>query len=281
MKLFCFGFGYVAEYLADDLQKKGWHVKGTSRTLVLPDIFLFDGKSPLTGDSLQALKEATHILISIPPDENGDPVVRLHAADLFDKKWIGYLSTTGVYGDWQGEWVDEDSPLLATEPRSLKRIQAEQAWLALSTSAVIFRLSGIYGPKRNAIEQLLAGKAKRIKKEGQYFSRIHVADIAQVLIASMHLGHQAGRIFNLADQLPAASHDVVAEAARLLDIAPPPLVDFSEAELSPMAASFYSANRRIKAERILRDLHVQLCYPTYKEGLLSLLPSFAEAKNEA
>lgn len=270
MRVFCFGFGYVAQHAALALQKQGYDIYGTSRT-PQKSLFYFDGKQPMESDGIATLRQASHVLISIPPDESGDVVFRHHAQDMMQAKWIGYLSTTGVYGDWQGEWVDENSPLLATEPRSVRRIEAEEAWLSLDDRTVIFRLAGIYGPGRSAIDQLRAGIARRIDKPGQYFSRIHVQDIANVLQASMQRGAEAGRLFNLADRLPAPGHEVVEEAARLLGIIPPPLVAISEAKLSPMAASFYAANRRVKAMRILRDLGVELCYPTYYEGLKSCL----------
>lgn len=280
MKLFCFGYGYVAQHLAALCKREGWDVQGTTRTGML-GTHVFNGYAPLDDAGKKALQEATHILISIPPDMQGDVVLRHHAADVRHAKWIGYLSTTGVYGDWQGEWVDEDSALKATEPRSVFRIQAEEAWRKNSEAAVIFRLSGIYGAGRNAIRQVQEGTAKRVLKEGQYFSRIHVVDIVRLLWASMNALEQGGKIYNLADALPAASHEVVQEAATLLGVAPPPLVAYADANLTPMAASFYAANRRVDGTRILRDLSMELCYPTYKEGLRSLLDDEKEETHNA
>lgn len=270
MRLFCFGFGYVAQHLAVMARNEGWDVQGTSR-MGGADTHAFNGYAPMDDAGREALRAATHILISIPPDAQGDVVLRHHAADVTGAEWIGYLSTTGVYGDWQGEWVDEESELRATEPRSVLRIQAEKAWLAVSDASRVFRLSGIYGDGRNAIKQMQEGNAHRIHKEGQYFSRIHVVDIARLLWAEMKVGGK-GKVYNLADSQPAPSHEVVAEAARLLGVDAPPLVPLEEANLSPFAASFYAANRRVDATRILRDLQMELCYPTYKEGLKSFLP---------
>lgn len=272
MKLFCFGYGYVARRLSAVAKSQGWDVQGTSR-MPTADTHAFNGYAPLDARGLAALREATHVLVSIPPDMQGDVALRLHAADVGNAKWIGYLSTTGVYGDWNGEWVNEESPLKATEPRSLNRIEAEKEWLKASENSVIFRLSGIYGEGRNALEQMREGTAHRVFKEGQYFSRIHVVDIVRLIWASMNTEAQGGKIYNLADAMPAPSHEVVQEAAELIGVTPPPLVPFAEANLSPMAKSFYSANRRVDGSRILRDLHMELCYPTYKEGLKSFLPT--------
>ncbi|MBM3617995.1 MAG: SDR family oxidoreductase [Alphaproteobacteria bacterium] len=279
MRLFCFGFGYVAQHLAVLARSEGWDVQGTSR-IGSAETHAFNGYVPMNEVGRNALREATHVLISIPPDAQGDVVLRHHGDDFADADWVGYLSTTGVYGDWQGEWVDEDSALRAKEPRSVLRIKAEEAWLAASDATRVFRLSGIYGEGRNAIKQMQEGNAHRIYKEGQYFSRIHVVDIARLLWEEMHRGG-GGKIYNLADAQPAPSHEVVAEAARLLGVEAPPLVPFEEANLSPFAASFYAANRRVDGTRILRDLQMELCYPTYKEGLKSFLPPESEGAADA
>lgn len=280
MRLFCFGYGYVAQHLAAVCKGNGWDVQGTTR-MGTADTLAFNGYAPLDAPGREALRDATHILVSIPPDMLGDVVLRHHSVDVGNAKWIGYLSTTGVYGDWSGEWVDENSPLRATEPRSQNRIKAEKGWLKTSDKTVVFRLSGIYGEGRNALEQIREGTARRILKEGQYFSRIHVVDIVRLLWASMNAAEKSAKVYNLADALPAPSHEVVLVAAELLKVTPPPLTAFDDAELSPMAASFYAANRRVDGTRILRDLRMELCYPTYKEGLRSLLPQESEEDNDA
>lgn len=274
MRLFCFGYGYVAQFLTTHMREQGWHVAGTTRSAEkATEIggFVLNNDTPLQGGGLTALEQATHVLISIPPDEQGmDAALRFHSDRLADK-WIGYLSTTGVYGDWQGEWVDEDAPLRATEPRSVRRSNAEAIWRT-QYGANIFRLAGIYGPGRNALKKIRSGTAQRVVKEGQYFSRIHVADIVQVLAAAIAQPSYA-EIFNLCDDQPAPSHEVIAYGCNLLGVEPPPLVAFSEAQLSAMAKSFYASNRRVKNNKIKTALNVALRYPTYREGLASILHS--------
>lgn len=270
MRLFCFGMGYVAQHLASVLVQHGWQVAGTSRT----HRHQLTTEKPLDAEGQAALQAATHALVSIPPQNDaGDDPALLHHNALLGGKWIGYLSTTGVYGDWQGEWVDELSPLRATEPRSLRRIAAEAQWM--DRGAEIFRLAGIYGPKRNALEQVRAGTAQRVDKPGQYFSRVHVEDIVQVLRAAME-HPQPKAIYNLCDDEPAPSHEVIAYACRLLGKEPPPLVPFEKANLSPMAKSFYGANKRVKNDKINNVLGVDLRYPSYREGLASLLHKVEE-----
>lgn len=260
MRLFCFGFGYVAKRLADALGDAA-HVMGTSRSSSGdPRVVVWDKAN---------IADSTHLLISIPPDEAGrDAALEwLAGRDLSHVQWIGYLSTTGVYGDWRGEWVDETSPCHPTEPRSIRRLQAEQAWQELG--AHIFRLSGIYGPERNALNQLQAGTAKRIDAPNHVFGRIHVDDIVQVLLASM-AKPEPRAVYNVSDDLPSESREVVEYAAELLGMEPPPLVALADAELSPMAQSFYAASRRVKNDKIKHELGVKLLYPTYREGLLAL-----------
>lgn len=281
-RLFCFGIGFTARVLVRQVMANGWQVAGTARTtekcaaLEAEGLTMarFDGTTPL---SASALDGATHVLISVPPGEDGDPVLRRHGADLAalpGLTWIGYLSTTGVYGDRGGAWVDEDTPIAPDLPRSLRRAEAERGWLDLGemTGAPvhIFRLAGIYGPGRSAIDNLRAGTAQRIVKPGQVFCRIHVADIAQVLRASMEHPNR-GRIYNVSDDEPAPPQDVITHGARLLGIAPPPEVPFEQAELSPMARTFYQDSKRVKNHRIRQELGVTLLYPTYREGLKALL----------
>lgn len=240
---------------------------------------LFDEFTPL-GDAALVLENATHILISIPPaGEEDDIVVQYHADTLRQMpnlKWIGYLSTTGVYGNRDGGTVIEESSLNPTSKRGSKRVAAEQKWLKLfekdGLPVHIFRLSGIYGPGRSAIDSVLGGNARRIYKKGHAFNRIHVDDIAQVLLASM-LNPQAGSIYNLADNMPAPSHEVITYACELLGRAPLPLIDIEDADLSPMARSFYNDHKIVDNSKIKKELGVELLYPNYKEGLKACLPS--------
>ncbi|MEX2407980.1 MAG: NAD-dependent epimerase/dehydratase family protein, partial [Rhodovibrionaceae bacterium] len=220
-----------------------------------------------------ALRGASHLLSSVPPDKSGDPVLRDLAPCLKEARnlaWAGYLSTTGVYGDRGGGWVDEDTPARPGNPHSQRRAAAEAEWLGLCSDhglpVQIFRLAGIYGPGRSQIDALKTGRARRIVKPGQVFSRIHVADIASALRASM-ARPVPGRIYNLADDEPADAAEVVAYAAGLLGIAPPPEIPFEEAELSEMARGFYAECRRVRNLRLRKELGVALAYPSYREGL--------------
>ncbi|HUT50040.1 MAG TPA: SDR family oxidoreductase [Alphaproteobacteria bacterium] len=294
-RLFVFGLGYSARTLARHLldadpgEKRGaegWTVAGTSRSeagvaaLARSGIeaYPFSSELPLNASGLGALAAATHIVSSVPPGETGDPVLGAHGDAIASggAAWIGYLSTTGVYGNTGGEWVDEGAPVRPSGPRGERRAAAERAWLALGASSPsgklpvhIFRIAGIYGPGRNALAQLRAGTAKRTEKPGHIFSRIHVADIAGVLAASMAQPNP-GAIYNLCDDRPAPGPDVVTFAASLLGVEPPPLVPIEQAELSAMAASFYADNRRVRNERIKQELGVRLAYPDYEAGLRAL-----------
>jgi nucleoside-diphosphate-sugar epimerase len=281
-RLFCFGYGYSAAAFARACRALGWRVAGTCRDADKRNALAADGIEAFQfarGRSLPAgaLDDATHVLVSIPPDETGDPACDLHARDLMalpQLRWLGYLSTTGVYGDHQGAWVDEASALRATEVRARRRIAAEEQWLALWREARlpvhVFRLSGIYGPGRSALDSVRAGRAQRIVKPGQVFSRIHVADIARVLACSV-ARPVPGAIYNLADDEPSGSDAVITEASALLGVPPPPEVRFEDAALSPMAASFYRDNRRVSNARIKGELGVTLLYPSYREGLRAIL----------
>lgn len=283
--LFCFGLGFSARVLAAQLHAQGWGVIGTSRSLEKAadlaalgyDSHVFDGVAPLSDASV--LLPATHILVSVPADDDADAVLRWHGAGIAklpNLKWLGYLSTTGVYGDTGGDWVDETTPVNPNQARSKRRAEAEAGWLRLQAEqgvpVHVFRLAGIYGPGRNQLEGVRRGTAHRIVKPGQVFCRIHVEDIAQVLQASMARPNP-GAIYNLADDEPAPPQDVVAYAADLLNLPRPPEVPFDQAQLSPMAASFYGDNRRVRNDRIKSELGVTLKYPTYREGLQSLLGS--------
>ena len=274
-RLFCFGLGYSADGLAARLRAAGWSVAGTTRSAAKRDAlaargieaFAFDGSSPLPEG---ALAGATHVLVSSPPEASGDLVLSRHAADLRHARWTGYLSTTGVYGDHAGAWVDESTPPAPQSPRSLWRAAAEAAWLASGLPVQVFRLAGIYGPGRSQFDDLRAGRARRIVKAGHLFSRIHVDDIAGVLEASI-LRPNPGAVYNVCDDEPAASADVVEFAASLLGIAPPPPIALEQAELSPMAASFWADNKRVRNDRMKRELEFSLLYPTYREGLRAVL----------
>ena len=281
MRLFCFGFGYSAEALAHILSGRILALSGTrtslsgSEPLLKPRLAAFQGDT--ASERLRALLPGTtHMLVSIPPDLEGDAVLRLlreEIAALPDLGWIGYLSTVGVYGDWQGQWVDETSPTRPKSERSLRRVQAERAWLDLGRETgkrvQVFRLSGIYGPGRSVIDNLKAGTARRIVKPGQVFNRIHVDDIAQVLAAAIDSPSTHG-IFNVSDDEPAPPEDVVAYAAELLGLPTPPAIAFEAAGLDGMAASFWSECKRVSNARVKADLGLELLYPTYREGLKAL-----------
>jgi nucleoside-diphosphate-sugar epimerase len=281
-RLFCFGLGYTALALARALQDEGWQVAGTTRTPEKQarlrakgiEAHLFDRDRPLA-DPSAALAGTTHLLTSIAPDEAGEPVLDHHLADLErvgTLEWAGYLGTTGVYGDRDGDWVSEADPVAPTMPRTRRRVLAEGRWLASGLPVHIFRLAGIYGPGsgRNALEAMRAGTARRIVKPGQMFGRIHVDDIVQVLRASIARPNPCA-IYNVADDEPAPPQDVITFACELLGVEPPPEVPFEEADLSPMARSFYMDNRRIDNRRIKEELGVRLRHPGFHEGLRAIL----------
>ncbi len=277
--LFAFGFGSTASVLASRLLDKGWRISGTCRTPekaeairsrgVVP--YLYDGAEKLDPGVLDG---ATHLLISIPPGADGDPVLRVMRDEIASHRetveWIGYLSTTGVYGDRVGGLVDEAMEMAPTSDRGRRRQAAEEAWFALGRDIGVpvqtFRLAGIYGPGRNQIVSLRSGKARRIVKPGHVFSRIHVEDIASVLEASI-VRPNAGAAYNVCDDEAAPPQDVVAFAAELIGMTPPPEVPFEEADLSPMARSFYAESKRVSNKRIKTELGVELQFPTYREGL--------------
>jgi len=283
-RLFCFGLGYTGAALARRLLAAGWRVAGTCRE---PDhaeqlrgigveVYLFDRETPLD-DATAALADANYLLSSVPPDSAGDAVLDLHGADIAacqSLEWIGYLSTTGVYGSRDGDWVDENSARRPGCARSQRRVAAEDGWLALgekiSAALQIFRLAGIYGPGRSAFDQIAAGRAKRVHRTGQVFSRIHVDDIVRVLEASMAQPEDTAA-YNVCDDEAAAPADVIAYACELLGIDAPPLVDFDDAELSEMARTFWADNKRVRNDRLKRDLGVELIYPNYRAGLKAIL----------
>jgi len=285
-RLFCFGLGYAARVLAAALMGEGWTVAGTCRDEATRadlaadgiDAFLFDRDRPLD-DAGTALGGATHLLSSVPPDAEGDPVLARHAgaiAAMDGLAWAGYLSSTGVYGDTGGAPVDETAAVNPTSERGRRRAEAEEGWLDLRRAAGVpvhvFRLSGIYGPGRSALDTVRAGQARRIDKPGHLFARIHVDDIAAVLRASM-ARPGPGAVYNVCDDEPAPAADVVAFACELLGVDAPPLVPFHQAagEMSPMALSFWRDNRRVDNSRIKGELGVRMKFPDYRAGLRAVL----------
>jgi nucleoside-diphosphate-sugar epimerase len=283
-KLFCFGLGYTGEALARSLLADGWQVAGTSRTEAGAEklaaagleAFVFDRHQPLDRIA-DLLAGTTHLLSSVPPDETGDPVLDCHGAHIEEfgqhLDWVGYLSTTVVYGNRDGDWVDETSDRKPGVARGQRRVDAEDRWLALGEAADIavqlFRLAGIYGPGRSAFDQIRTGRAKRVDRPGQVFSRIHVDDIVTVLRASMRQPRTGA--YNVCDDHPAAPADVTAFACDLLGLPVPPLVPFDQADLSPMAQTFWADNKRVRNRRLHEDLGVTLKYPDYKTGLRAIL----------
>lgn len=282
--LLSFGHGYSARALTRLLTPRGWDVFGTTRKLDKKASLLAEGVTPLLwpgGDDKavqSALDRASYILISAGPTAEGDPVLAQWrdqiAATADQVEWIGYLSTTGVYGDHHGGWVDESTALTPSTKRGLLRVEAEAQWQELASEVGlplhIFRLAGIYGPGRGPFAKVRNGTARRILKPDQVFSRIHVEDIAQVLWASMQR-HHPGAIYNLCDDDPAPPEDVIAYAAKLLNQPIPPAEDFATAEMTPMARSFYAESKRVRNDRIKNELGIKLKYPTYQDGLLALL----------
>ena len=280
--LLSFGHGYSARALTPLLLSQGWTVIGTTRSADKADLLRAEGVEPLIwpGANLApALERATHLLISAAPDEGSDPVLRLVRDDIaaragqFD--WVGYLSTTGVYGDHVGDWVDEASPLTPATTRGQARVRAEADWASMGLPLHIFRLAGIYGPGRGPFEKVRQATARRIIKPGQVFSRIHVADIAQILAASIARPNP-GAAYNLCDDDPAPPEDVIAFAAALLGLPVPPPEDFATAEMTPMARSFYAESKKVRNDRIKAELGVRLIYPDYRTGLRALLAAEAQ-----
>ncbi len=271
--LLSLGHGYSAAALARLLVPQGWTVIGTTRSAARAAAFQAAGVTPLLwpGNLAPALAHATHILASAAPDAAGDPF--LHAAPQIAQaqpEWVGYLSTTAVYGDHQGGWVDEETPLTPASQRGHWRVLAETQWRATGLPVHIFRLAGIYGPGRGPFEKVRDGSARRILKPGQVFSRIHVDDIAAVLAASIARPNP-GAAYNVCDDDPAPPEDVLSEAARLLGLPDPPAVAYEDADLSPMARSFYAESKRVRNTRIKAELGVTLRHPDYRSGLRALL----------
>jgi nucleoside-diphosphate-sugar epimerase len=285
-RLFCFGLGYTARRLARTLAARGWAVGGTCQgsdaraALAAEGIeaLIFDDANPVAEPDA-ALAGVTHVLSSVPPAAGGDPVLARHAGDIAacqGLRWVGYLSTTGVYGDTGGRAVDEGAPLNPTSERGRRRVDAEVAWHRLyrerGVPVHVFRLAGIYGPGRSVLDQVRAGRARRIVKPGHAFSRVHVDDIVAVIRASMGRP-RPGAVYNVCDDEAAPPADVIAFACDLLGIEPPPVVPYAEAEkdLSEMARSFWRDNRRVKNGRLKDELGVRLAHPDYRAGLRAIL----------
>ena len=279
--LLSIGHGYSAAALARRLIPMGWRVLGTTRAAATAERLRGEGVEPLLWplqDPEAALAAADHLLTSVAPDADGDPALAalgpLIAARAPGLRWAGYLSTVGVYGDRGGDWVDEDAPLATATARGRARIAAEAGWRALADAhglpLHIFRLAGIYGPGRGPFRKIRAGTARRIVKPGQVFSRIHVEDIAETLLASI-ARPDPGAIYNVCDDEPAPPQDVIAHAAALLNLPPPPEVAYADADLSPMARSFYAESKRVSNRRLREELGVALRYPDYRAGLAAVL----------
>ncbi|MFL5136762.1 MAG: SDR family oxidoreductase [Microvirga sp.] len=286
MNLFVFGLGYSVRQFLSLYRERFTEIGGTVRT---PEkvrameaegiqAFRFDG-TDFDPRILERIARADALLVSVPPVSETDPVLDHFAEAIASAphlRWLGYLSTVGVYGHADGDWVDETTPSNPATIRSRHRVAAEREWLALGESAPfavqIFRLAGIYGPGRNALVKVADGSAKRIVKPGQVFNRIHTTDIAQVLMASIESPCR-NAIYNVADDEPGPPQDVIAYAADLLGREPPPEVPFEEAEMTPMARTFYEDNKRVRNTRIRTELGVTLRYPTYRQGLQALLES--------
>ena len=279
-RLFIFGLGFSGLEIAKLARAEGWTVAGTCTTEEKArrlreagiEAHRFDGTAAL---SSEAFGEPSHVVCTIAPGSEGDPALRTCRELLGRARWLGYLSTTGVYGDHEGGWVDETTTPLPTQPRSQQRLAAEQDWRALAAgtgaSLHILRLPGIYGPGRSTLERVRAGTAQRIDKPGQVFSRIHVEDLAASAMkaAARETGTE---IWNVADDLPASNADVIAYACELLGRPVPPVVPWEEAAptMSAMARSFYSESRRVRNDKLKNELGVRLRYPTYREGLRAI-----------
>ncbi|WP_296426870.1 SDR family oxidoreductase [Yoonia sp.] len=276
--LLSFGHGYSARALSRILLPQDWRIIGTTRSDDKAAQLMNQGIEPRIwpgADMIPALNAATHVLVSAAPDDDGDPVLAALHDEIAQRagqfEWVGYLSTTGVYGDHNGAWVDESTPLSPTTKRGQARVKAEAAWAAIPDLPLqIFRLAGIYGPGRGPFAKVREGTARRIIKPGQVFSRTHVADIARVLAASIQHPNP-GAAYNVCDDDPAPPQDVIAYAAELLGLPVPPAEDFGTVQMSAMARSFYAESKKVRNDRIKDELGVDLLYPDYHSGLKALL----------
>lgn len=285
MKVFIFGLGFSSRAAVRALHSHvgaGLAIAGTTRgaekgaALTLEGVatHVFDGTAP--GQTLvPALCEASHVVVSAPPGNDGDPVLNHHGADLMASnalEWLCYYSTVGVYGDYGGAWIDESASPQPVNERSRRRVDAEQSWRAFAAGKgvplVILRLAGIYGPGRSAIDKLKAGTSRRVVKPGQVFNRIHAADIGEATARAAE--RKLAGTFNLADHEPAPPQDPVGFSANLMGIDPPPEEHFDRAEMTEMARSFYGDNKRVSNAAIIRALDLELFYPTYRHGLVAI-----------
>ncbi len=282
MGVFFFGMGYsslatakaIHSIVAPDVPIAGTTrtEEGVERLAESPyHLHVFDGMRPGTTLGADLLK-ATHVVLSIPPNDAGDPALNLHRADLdaaAGLEWICYYSTVGVYGDFGGQWIDESAPTRPVNKRSAQRVEIEQAWrdyaAARNIPLLVLRLAGIYGPGRSSFDKLREGTARRIVKPGQVFNRIHVEDIGRV--TALAARRKLAGTFNLSDDEPAPPQDLVEYAARLMGVPVPPDLPFAEAEMTPMARSFYSDNKRVSSKAIKEALGIELLYPHYRAGL--------------
>lgn len=274
--LFSFGHGYSAQALSRHIEPAGWRVFGTTRDPAQSGAVRASGAEPVIwpGQTVD-LDGVTHLLISTAPNAGGDPVLAALGDKIADRAgqfdWVGYLSTTAVYGDHKGGWVDEATLPSPMAERGRWRVRAETQWQDITGLPVhIFRLAGIYGPGRGPFSKLKRVGMRRIIKPGQVFSRIHVADIAQVLAASM-ASPNPGAIYNVCDDEPVPPQDVIAYAAELQGLPLPAAVPFDQADMSPMARSFYNENKRVRNDRIKDELGIRLLYPDYRAGLQALM----------
>ncbi len=282
--LLSFGHGYSAQALAQLLLAQGWTVIGTTRSPDKAAALADTGITPLVwpdADIRPYLDQANAVLVSAGPGPQGDPVLAAAGDDIRRAVphlgWLGYLSTTGVYGDHGGGWVNEATPLTPSTDRGRARVAAESVWAAIPGLPLhIFRLAGIYGPGRGPFAKVRAGTARRIIKPGQVFSRIHVEDIAQVLAASLAQPNP-GAVYNLCDDDPAPPEDVIGYAAELLGLPIPPAVGFDEADMTPMARSFYAESKKVRNDRIKNELGVKLIYPDYRTGLRAMMDQDLES----
>ncbi|MEM9715928.1 MAG: SDR family oxidoreductase [Pseudomonadota bacterium] len=283
--LLSIGHGFSARYVEDLLRPKGWTIIATTRKAEKAEAMRARGLEAVIwpGEDLTPwVAKATHVLTSVSPNEDGDPVLNQCADALRSAKhlkWVGYLSTTGVYGDHQGGWVDEDTALTPSTKRGKLRVMAEAAWAELDLPLHIFRLAGIYGPGRGPFSKVRNGTARRIIKENQLFSRIHGEDIGQIVVSSINQPNP-GAVYNLCDDMAAPPEDVIAYAAELLGMPIPPAVDYETADMTPMARSFYAESKRVRNDKIKSELGVTLKYPDYKIGLKALLEEETKKASE-
>jgi nucleoside-diphosphate-sugar epimerase len=291
-KIFCFGLGFTGSALVREVRAKGWVASGTCRENTHKNVWAeagvqsyhFDGRK--VSEAVEnAVREASHVLVTIPPQKDSGDVVLKHLKKILtgssQLQWLGYLSTTGVYGNRDGEWVDETSALKPGFDHQHRRAEAEEQWHDLyredQVPVHIFRLAGIYGPGRNLLQRVRQGSARRIDQPGLVFNRIHVEDVVQVLIASIDHPHP-GTIYNVSDDVPSSPAEAVAFACKLLNIETPPLVALEDAGLSEMGRGFYLTNKRVRNHKIKEELRVQLRYPDYKAGLRAMLDTEHKAE---